>query len=181
MVRQVIEKTPVDIKFYFCCFWCWNSTGECQMSDSRAARIANFLCRQPTIVGSKLAYFPQKKFPCKNQNVIYVNPGTFEFTNVPQLAKNQSRWVCGFLSFWSWSLRIKKGNLHLLKINISHYSHFIKIIKGHETSFHLSQKSSKQVGNNFISSSNISPNFVLILSRILTNRLGAIILLKIVF
>ena len=152
------------------------------MSDSRAARIANFLCRQPTIVGSKLAYFPQKKFPCKNQNVIYINPGTFEFTNEATISQKPITMILWFFIILKLSTeRIKKGNHHLLKINISHYSHFTKIIKGHETSFHLSQKNSKQVGNNFISSSNISPNFVLILSRILTNRLGAIILLKIVF
>ena len=35
--------------------WCWNSTTECQVSDSRVTRIESFLCLRTTMVGVNIS------------------------------------------------------------------------------------------------------------------------------
>ena len=51
----------LPIKIRKCCSW--NSSRECEIINSRATRIANFLCLLPTMVICRFWNFPQKSLP----------------------------------------------------------------------------------------------------------------------
>ena len=59
----VIEKYPYIVKFcLYCRVWCWNSTIQCQISNSRVTRIANFLYPLPTHVVGQIRNFSSGNF-----------------------------------------------------------------------------------------------------------------------
>ena len=99
---QAYKKISIYIVYIFAKFgsysfvWCWGSTRECQISNSRATRVANFLCILPNYGGGRLGSFPHEKFLMfyRNQNIICVSSTL--------LLKFSSNFKVLVPPFWFW-------------------------------------------------------------------------------